>query len=88
MGEVAVEYPPVYDDPAFRRVERRPSFATIPRGPAEEGLHPKAIVRKILEKKVRGDELEDAFFVADLGAVVRQHRKWQRMLPRVVREWT
>lgn len=28
---------------------------------------------------------QDAFFVADLGALIRQHRKWARLLPRVVR---
>jgi hypothetical protein len=27
---------------------------------------------------------QDAFFVADLGAIIRQHRKWTRLLPRVV----
>jgi len=29
--------------------------------------------------------IEDTFFVADLGALKRQHHKWSRLLPRVVR---
>lgn len=28
---------------------------------------------------------DSSFFVADLGSVVRQHRKWRKLLPRVVR---
>ncbi|GAB5031096.1 ornithine decarboxylase [Nannochloropsis oceanica] len=40
-------------------------------------------VRTLLEQKALHEGLEDAFFVADLGAIIRQHRKWQRCLPRV-----
>lgn len=40
-------------------------------------------VRTLLEQKAIHEGLEDAFFVADLGAIIRQHRKWQRCLPRV-----
>lgn len=40
-------------------------------------------VRTLLEHKALHEGLEDAFFVADLGAVIRQHKKWQNCLPRV-----
>jgi len=40
-------------------------------------------VRDIIKNKIESG-IEDAFYVADLGALVRQHRKWQRLLPRVV----
>lgn len=41
-------------------------------------------VRKLINHKIQNENVESAFFVADLGAVVRQHRKWQRLLPRIV----
>ena len=41
-------------------------------------------VRTLVEQKALVECFDQAFFVADLGAIVRQHNKWHRLLPRVV----
>jgi ornithine decarboxylase len=40
-------------------------------------------VQEIAQRRIFEEATEDAFFVADLGAVVRQHRQWESLLPRV-----
>jgi ornithine decarboxylase len=40
-------------------------------------------VQEIIQRHIFEDAMEDAFFVADLGAIVRQHRQWKTLLPRV-----
>lgn len=41
---------------------------------------------KVMEaiKATVGSGMDEAFFIADLGALQRQARKWYRLLPRVV----
>ena len=40
-------------------------------------------VQEVVERQIAACDSEDAFFVADLGAVIRQHDQWKRLLPRV-----
>lgn len=41
-------------------------------------------VHTLIEQKAIVEQVDTAFFVADLGAIIRQHNKWHRLLPRVV----
>ena len=41
------------------------------------------LIRDTIKNKIESG-IEDAFFVADLGALIRQHSKWTKHLPRVV----
>jgi len=51
---------------------------------------PKELIGLALNKRIDGIDTdscaageEDAFFVADLGHVYRQHLRWKKMLPRI-----
>ena len=39
--------------------------------------------QEIAQRRIFEEATEDAFFVADLGAIIRQHRQWKNLLPRV-----
>jgi ornithine decarboxylase len=41
-------------------------------------------VLDLMRKRIMDEGAEEAFFVADLGVLIRQHRKWMANLPRVV----
>lgn len=59
----------------------------IDHGPACSTQSKKAsssAVRSLLKQKIQNEGIESAFFIADLGSIVRQHNKWQRLLPRIV----
>ena len=82
MGEVLLSYPS-YSEEFVVNIPPRIGWTT--------GSNPIAIPKKKVCNSIRDaiknkieSGIEDAFFVADLGALVRQHRKWQRLLPRVV----
>ena len=54
------------------------------------GLASKALIRKVLKEQVTNIDVntceaggEDAFYVADLGEVYRQHMRWKTNLGRV-----
>jgi hypothetical protein len=83
MGEVATVQPVSAEDIVLlpggsHYLEARSSAPSL--GPLAS-----ATVCDVIEANVIHAAMEDAFFVADMGAVVRQHRKWKAHLPRVVR---
>jgi len=44
---------------------------------------PSEVVMEAIKARL-GTGIDEAFFIADLGALKRQYRKWARLLPRVV----
>ena len=85
MAPSAIEISETYNED----IPRRKSLS----GPADQGSiagDAKSMVRQVMDERIAnidhqicqpGDE--DAFFVADIGEVYRQHMRWKKNLKRV-----
>lgn len=50
----------------------------------QSSLHPSVLLKHTMEVKLTsGEPEEDAFFIADLGEITRQYRRWMHLLPRI-----
>lgn len=87
MGDVLVAYPPSTKahllSPSHLSDWAAPSSSSSYVAVEDEATAPSHVIRETIKRQIDSG-VEDAFFVVDLGAVVRQHKKWVRNLPRVV----
>lgn len=82
MGEVAVSYPMDLDQVVLNRHVHSRSFCINNEAPESFAIVP--TVEDIIRQKIYQEDIEDAFFVVDVGSIIRQHKKWTENLSRVV----
>jgi hypothetical protein len=47
-------------------------------------IAPNVLLKQTLEQKLAlNEQEEDAFYIADLGEILRQYRRWMELLPRI-----
>jgi hypothetical protein len=71
-------------DPFFQHQRHQPLVNTIKADDLGVHCSVRDLIHCKLHEHLNGPDVEeDAFFVGDIGEVLRQHRRWKKLLPRI-----